>query len=70
MNRKTIKTVLGQLDRIPLPDKETILAACAAQDLHVGQAEPKPKRRPHLKPVLASLVAWECSCPARRCTPP
>jgi len=49
--------VLKQLDRIPLPDKEIILAACAAQDLHVGQAEPKPKRRPHLKPVLASLVA-------------
>ena len=57
MNRKTIKSVLKQLDRIPLPDKETILAACAAQELHVGQAEPKPKRRPHLKPVLASLVA-------------
>lgn len=57
MNKKEIKTVLKQLDRMPLPDKEPILARCAIQDLSCSQAEPKPNRRLRLKPVLASLVA-------------
>lgn len=55
MKQNKIKTVLMQLDEIPLPDKEKILSACSERSGDFIAKKRKTNRRPHK--LIAACVA-------------